>query len=192
MIRAERKRYSGFILCTVLAAAAVAVLCTGGRTYTDVLRLHIIAEDDTPPAQEVKLVIRDAVLENCRDEFAGVKSAADAESTIGRKLKEIEALADGILGERGFDAKATAALGWETFPEREYDGEIYPAGRYRALCIRIGKAEGKNWWCVLFPPLCLLDTSIAPLDDGDELRANADGIVVKSWLQKLFSGELWK
>lgn len=122
---------------------------------SDVLRLHVIADSDTAADQDVKLKVRDAVLLKGSEIFDGSVNAENAREKLTPKLKEIENEADRVLKANGFDYKASVKLSDEYFPVREYESFTLPSGRYMSLTVTLGSGEGHNWWCVMFPPLCL-------------------------------------
>lgn len=115
------------------------------------LRLHVVAASDEAEEQAVKLQVRDAVLAWLRPRLAGAESAAEAEEILVRELPGIRDAAAGASGGRA----VTVSLGSEDYPFRSYGGFSLPAGRYRSLRVVLGPGEGQNWWCVIFPTLCL-------------------------------------
>lgn len=139
----------------------------------NIVRLHIVANSDSSLDQEVKLKVRDAllsVMEDCTNE-----------EMVGNCLNTMENVANMVLEEAGFSYKATAELGKFDFPTKYYDGFALPKGRYRAVRIRLGEAKGENWWCVLFPPLCMVDAATGERDEllketfGENYSVVADG-----------------
>lgn len=125
------------------------------KLQNELIRLHIVAQSDSEEDQSVKLRVRDAILENLRD---GVSQAADIESAeayLSDMLPQIENLANHVLEKAGFDQRVSVSLDWENFPKRVYDTFALPSGIYRSLRVVIGEGEGHNWWCVVFPQLCL-------------------------------------
>ncbi len=120
-----------------------------------VLRLHVIANSDTEEDQALKLTVRDAVLEQAAPWLEGAASQADAEAALTPHLDELaQTAADTLAAQgRGDPVKVSMESAW--FPTKVYDGFSLPAGRYRALRVVIGEGAGRNWWCVVFPPLCL-------------------------------------
>lgn len=121
----------------------------------DVVRLHILANSDSENDQAVKLLVRDAVL-NCGEEiFSGTVNAQNAELIINEEKDQIVAIVNRILEENGFDYKSQISVTEEYFSTRSYENFTLPAGNYKAVKIVLGKGEGHNWWCVMFPPLCL-------------------------------------
>lgn len=149
----------------IIAAAIIAlslVLCSAADCFmacaqvrNDVLRLHIIANSDSDIDQAVKLMVRDELLKSGNDIFTGDITAKEAEERLSGYLSSMEETANNVLAENGFSYTSAANIVYEYFPTREYEGFTLPAGRYTALKIVLGSGEGKNWWCVMFPPLCL-------------------------------------
>ena len=134
--------------------AVTSVLPVNGEAeiYDDMIRLHVLANSDFEEDQALKLKVRDAVLEEAE------KICADNSEEAYVKTKEsleiLERAAEKKIREEGYDYPVLVVLGEEKYPEREYDGFTLPEGTYTSLRVLIGEAEGKNWWCVLYPPLC--------------------------------------
>ncbi len=143
-----------------------------------VLRLHVIAASDSEADQSVKLQVRDAILPL----FSKAESYEDARTFLLSHGHEIQSAAEAVLKERGFDYGVQLSLGTETFPDRVYGDLLFPAGSYDALCVRLGPAEGHNWWCVLFPPLCIVTEDGRPVD-LDEIETES---WIWNWLKSLF------
>ncbi len=147
-----------FTLCVAALLISFAdLVCPNGEgdVYDGIVRLHILANSDSESDQQVKLLVRDAIIERAGE--------IDSECDIATLSDLMTDVANGVLTQNGFDYEATAVYGYETYPTREYDGVSFPAGRYRSLRIMLGQSKGQNWWCVLFPPLCL---SAATADAG--------------------------
>ena len=121
----------------------------------EVLRLHIPANSDSDDDQQIKLRVRDFILAEFSDKLSGSENLDDAEEKAREILPEIERKATDFLHENGFSYGAKAELVTMDFTTREYDRLILPAGNYRALRITLGSGNGHNWWCVIFPQLCL-------------------------------------
>lgn len=119
------------------------------------IRLHVVADSNEPEAQELKLKIRDEVLRALSPLLKGCKSRQQAEAIIGRRLYQIEQIAESCAREYGRRSDIAVSLEREMFDERQYDTFALPAGEYSSLKIVIDEGKGKNWWCVIFPPLCL-------------------------------------
>ena len=124
-----------------------------------VLRLHVVANSDSERDQSVKLAVRDAVLrfETAAGTVKRSENAFSAENALRDGGAGLLCAVNETLESCGADYGAQLELGEFEFPQREYGDVIYPAGRYRALRVLLGDARGKNWWCVLFPPFCIID-----------------------------------
>ncbi len=144
------------------------------------LRLHVIADSDSKADQQVKMEVRDAVLELTKDGILECENAQEAKEYIEENLEIIVATANDTLEKNGFDYKAQARLSISHFPDKEYCGVRYPEGDYEALRVVLGDGDGQNWWCVMFPPLCI-----------SELEAEADEAEYTSFFAEAL-GELFK
>lgn len=136
--------------------------------YDNVLRLHVLANSDSEEDQALKLRVRDEILAHCSPRLAECQSRAEAEETVLAMQSEILAVAQRTVFEEGYDYGVSVTLGEEEYPERTYDSLCFPSGEYLSLRVCIGEAEGKNWWCVLFPPLCLETASIKTRKEAEE------------------------
>lgn len=143
------------IFLTILATMILILLFPTGCAAEKPLRLHVIANSDSKEDQEVKLMVRDRVLEATGEEMRAVQNKDQAKAYIAQHLELIEQEANAVLQEEGFSYQAKATLGISDFPDKSYGGVVYPAGKYEALKITLGNGQGQNWWCVVFPPLCL-------------------------------------
>lgn len=122
----------------------------------EVLRLHILANSDSGADQSVKLLVRDAVLETTGELFAGAENLEQARALAQLNLPRIEETARRVLAENGCgEMPVRVELARSRFNTREYDGTVLPAGEYEAVRLLLGKGAGQNWWCVMFPPLCV-------------------------------------
>ncbi|MGI5893994.1 MAG: stage II sporulation protein R [Candidatus Merdivicinus sp.] len=121
----------------------------------DVLRLHILANSDSEQDQAVKLKVRDALLAQTGTLFNHAENRSDAEEAARANLQNVEKIADEVLQSEGVSYKANARVTELFFDTRVYENFTMPAGRYQALQITLGNGEGHNWWCVLYPPLCV-------------------------------------
>ncbi len=131
------------------------------------IRLHVIANSDSDTDQELKLKVRDEILKYVSDLTEGCESIDDARCLVSDNLDELKNIANSVIAENGFDYTSRAELSEVYFPTRVYDSFSLPAGDYNALRIHLGRGEGKNWWCVLFPPLCV---SAAEAETDDYLK----------------------
>ena len=123
------------------------------------IRLHVVANSDSAEDQAIKLQVRDAVVESLQDAMADIADMEQAKAYIQENLPKIQTVANQVLFDAGVDVDAVVTLAEETFVTRYYDTFTLPAGVYEALRITIGEGEGHNWWCVVFPNLCLPATS---------------------------------
>lgn len=123
----------------------------------EVLRFHVIANSDSEEDQALKLKVKETVLEIIRPKLAAAKTTAEAEKIIFNNMEEIELTADKVIEAEGYSYKSKGVLGKTTFPIKQYGDMVFPAGEYEAFRILLGEAEGKNWWCVMFPTLCYVD-----------------------------------
>ena len=144
------------LIMSVLITNGVAVIRDGRKLEglrNSVLRLHIIAESDSEYDQSLKLKVRDALLES--NIFENADSLESAEKIASENLDEIVNTAENVLIENGCNLPVTAEIADVEFDERVYGDITMPSGEYRALRVKIGSAQGKNWWCVMYPPLCI-------------------------------------
>ena len=153
-------------LLSILLALAVTAAWTAADahgTQADLagklIRLHVVANSDSEADQAVKLLVRDAVLERAEAQLADCAAMAEAEARLAELLPELEAAAAALVAAEGYAYPVRATLGWEEYPTRTYDGFALPAGRYLSLRVTIGEGAGQNWWCVVFPPLCMAATT---------------------------------
>lgn len=145
----------------------------------NLIRLHVVANSDSPDDQALKREVRDAILFAMADKFRGVSTAAEAERVVKENLPVIEAVAARRIAENGRQYPVTATLGAFMFPTKSYGPITLPQGRYNALKVVIGKGEGANWWCVLFPPLCFVD-----ITTGISINPPKDDTVLKLWVEQ--------
>lgn len=143
----------GFVLAALCSFFPFAAAC--GQLPRDVVRLHVVANSNGAEDQAVKLLVRDAVLEEAARWYQGVGSMEEASSRLCTHLQSIAGAARQVLGEQGVGYSATAQMTEMYFPTRDYGDFRLPAGRYRTLRVTLGEGAGKNWWCVVFPSLCL-------------------------------------
>ena len=172
-----KRFFAGLILLLVVAVGflqSAAPAKTVLASSEGVLRLHVIAASDSDEDQSVKLQVRDAILPL----FERAESYDDARAFLLSHGSEIQKTAEAVLKSNGFDYGVQLSLGTETFPDRVYGDLLFPAGEYDALCVRLGPAEGHNWWCVLFPPLCIVSKTGEPVD--------LNTVKTESWIVNLF------
>lgn len=123
--------------------------------YDNVLRLHVIANSDSEEDQALKLKVRDAILKKSSELLVDCKSREEARGIIESSLAVLEEEAQSTVHSLGYSYEVCAELGNEEYPTKNYESCCFPSGEYLSLRIRIGESAGQNWWCVLFPPMCL-------------------------------------
>lgn len=155
------------------------------------VRLHVLAVDDSNREQTVKLQVRDRVLETLQPALAGVENREEAVTILENRLPEIQTAAKTVAGDRAVHV----TLSEEYYPTRVYDGFSLPAGQYTSLRVVLGEGQGHNWWCVVYPPLCT--ASCAEMEDA-ALRGGMDKEDVQlitegdGYMLKFRAVELWE
>ena len=147
------------ILLTTLIIAAIPTDAEAG-IYEDTIRLHILANSDSEEDQELKIKLRDEILEVYGEELSVFESVEEAKETLSEKLSEIKEFSDKKISEHGYSYTTEVTLTREWYDTRDYDEFSLPCGYYTSLRVIIGEGEGQNWWCIMFPPLCL-DASVS-------------------------------
>lgn len=174
----RKKRYKKNILLIIIACIAVlAVLYDRNVVFTknqshiveglsdSLIRFHVIANSDSEEDQAVKVKVKDEVVKRMQYLLKNSQSVDISRDIIKENMEEIRELAETVLRENGFTEQVTIALQQQEFPLKKYGDIVLPPGEYEALIIRIGEAQGKNWWCVLFPPLCFVDATHGVVDN---------------------------
>lgn len=165
-MKTKKIMYISLALCLLTAALfpllfGKAVFCNAPLSSKEgILRLHVIANSDSDLDQQTKLKVRDALLPL----FESKSSYGEAREFVIENGGAIEEICENTLQEAGCDYGVQLLLGKTSFPDKTYGDVTFPAGDYDALCVVLGEGGGKNWWCVLFPPLCILT------EDGKEVN----------------------
>lgn len=162
------KRFVTFVIICVL-------ICTGAyiiKSYeakaneelindisSKIIRFHVLANSDTEIDQDLKLKVRDGVLEYISPKIKNCKSIDESRTIINRYNKEILNICNNIIRENGHKYSVTAKISKENFPSKTYGNITLPQGEYESYRILIGSAKGHNWWCLMFPPLCFADVT---------------------------------
>jgi len=149
-----------------------------------VLRLHVIANSDSPADQSLKMEIKDLIVARMGEEFADVKTAEEARRIAIKKKGEIKQLAESVVAAHGYNYPVAVYVGEYDFPAKSYGNVVLPQGRYEAVRVVLGEGKGKNWWCVLFPPLCMVSSS----DKGLSLSSPDEAKVSLKCLELLPQG----
>ena len=179
-------------LCALCVSLCVGTWAQGRQRdiSSSLVRLHVIAASDETAEQELKLRVRDNVLEYLTPVLDKAESPEEAQRIINGELTSIKAAAEACAGGRS----VSVTLGQEYYPTREYEGFTLPAGQYQSLRVILGEGKGHNWWCVVFPPLCVSATEQnKALDAMSEpergLITEADGYELRFRIVELW-GEL--
>lgn len=170
----------------------------------EAVRLRILANSDSPEDQALKRAVRDAVNEQITAWVSDLTSFEEAKQVIAQHVPEIEQTVARVLQEKKSDQSYKVTFGRVSFPTKIYGSYVYPAGEYDAVLITLGKGEGANWWCVLFPPLCFLDFSTGEAvrsvkkrneQQEEAVQTDATPLVVDDEQEvevKFFVAEVWK
>ena len=134
------------------------------------IRFHVIANSDTEEDQELKLKVRDAVISYLQPKLEQSKSIEESEIIIKNEYDNLEEIANKVIVDNGYDYNVNIGLKYSYFPAKQYSSVVLPAGKYKALKIIIGEGNGKNWWCVMFPPLCFVDEQNGVIDEKTDKK----------------------
>lgn len=126
---------------------------------SDYLRIHIRANSNSEFDQNVKYQVKDAIVDYLIPLLSTCESKEDAQKTIERNLTNLETVADNVLMQNNFNYASNAKLNYENFPARNYGNLTLESGFYNALIMELGEADGDNWWCIVYPPLCFINGS---------------------------------
>ncbi|MDY5933779.1 MAG: stage II sporulation protein R [Oscillospiraceae bacterium] len=156
-------------ICVSMIVAIIFSICSFAKTSeqirSDVLRLHVIANSDSSVDQNLKIRLRDFLLEEGKSIFDGSVNVENAVKKIEPQIPALEKSAKEFIRASGFDYDVKISLSREYFTTRTYETVTLPAGKYLALRVVIGSGEGHNWWCVMFPPMC-----VPAADKKDEIE----------------------
>lgn len=171
------------ILCFIANISVFSNQCDSIRDK--MLRMHVIANSDTKEDQELKLKVRDAVLSKGKEIFDGSVTAQEAEKKITPYIDVLENTAKEVINDEGFDYDVNVTVQNEYFKTRIYDNSVtLPAGYYTAVKVVIGEGKGQNWWCIMFPPMCL-PAAETECNVKDVLNSNENDIVSNGEKYKL-------
>lgn len=179
------RKMGGFIIIFILSFMVFYVGSVRGDSLCDsVFRLHVIANSDDPADQALKLAVKDDVVSYMKAEFQGVETAQEAEALARSCIPELQRIAEKRIQSSGYSYPVKVCVGNYDFPTKSYGNVVLPQGNYNAVRIIIGEGAGKNWWCVLFPPLCLASSS----DKGLSLKSPQQAQVTFKCLELLPKG----
>lgn len=161
-----------------------------GSGEKQLIRLHVLANSDSMQDQAVKLKVRDAIIEYMAPYLRDVDDASAARQMVLSHQDALESISKKVLTENGLNYPVQIEIGYFDFPVKSYGNLTLPAGKYEAVRVLIGSAAGKNWWCVLFPPLCFIDVTNAaamPISSSDSKAEGQKSDIEYKW--KI--AELW-
>lgn len=133
-----------------------------------IIRFHVIANSDSDADQALKLKVKEAVVNYTAELLCNSKSISETEDLLSSHTNDIISIANNVISENDYDYPVTAEITDTYFPTKSYGSYTFPPGTYRAFQIKIGEAKGKNWWCVLYPPLCFIDISHGTVNPESE------------------------
>ena len=161
-----------FVYVLIAASSYTKAVCTD--IANNVFRLHVIANSDSEEDQKLKYIVRDSILSYVNGILENINNKEDVALTINNHIDEIKNIAQQAVYNEGFTYDVEIEVGNFKFPTKTYGNISFPPGLYDALRVKIGNASGKNWWCVMFPPLCFVDVSsgIVPEDSKELMESN--------------------
>ena len=212
----RRRRYSKAVALLLLFTVSFATLLTGLRAVnanavhtsfthsqqakakahqinfpsTDLvdsmIRLHVIANSNSTADQTLKYQVRDAIINELQQDLANAADPQEAEQRICAEKDYIMNTAEQVIRSHGFSYPVSVSLEDRYFPTKQYGDLTFPPGTYRALCVEIGKSEGRNWWCVLFPCLCFVDetTAVVPENSKQKLKQHIQPLPLRRQRKK--------
>lgn len=138
----------------------------------EVFRFHVLANSDSEEDQTLKMEVKEAIISYMKQELPESNHVETTKAWARKNLRQIEAVAEEIIEEKGYDYSVAAEVTVCDFPDKTYGDITFPAGEYEALRIEIGEAKGQNWWCVLYPNLCFIDAvhAVVPEEGKEELK----------------------
>ena len=176
------------MILSLALISLIALVRTPSADKSGVLRLHVIANSDSQADQTAKLMVRDAILEYERGRMTAYADAGEARRGLMADGAGLMAAIEGALRNSGSGYGAQLRLGNYEFPDRDYAGEYFPAGTYSALRVILGEGQGANWWCVMFPPLCILELPNGEVD-YNKLKTNS---FIVNLIKGIDGGKLWR
>lgn len=135
------------------------------RIAPEILRFHVLANSDNASDQQLKLEVRTLLLQSIYENLEENATKDETKLYITSHYADLENVAEEYMAEKGYDYSAHIELGYSYFPTKTYGDMVFPCGEYEAVRVLIGKGEGRNWWCVLYPQLCFIDGTYATVPD---------------------------
>ena len=162
-----------FLLTLFIFVSAISyVSAVSNNISNSVFRLHVIANSDSKEDQNLKYIVRDKLIEYMNNIAKDCSSKEEVISIAEDNISNFENIARKTIEENGYNYNVTVEIGNFDFPTKSYGDITLPAGSYDSLRVKIGKAEGQNWWCVMFPPLCFVDVTsgVVPDESKQEMK----------------------
>lgn len=179
------RKIIGIIIILTISFVVNSVYAVHSRPLSQsVLRLHVIANSDDPTDQQLKLKVKDEIVAMMREEFQDIEDPQQARQIAVEHIPQIKAVAREAMHQQGCDYPVQVQVGKYPFPLKSYGNMVFPAGDYQAVRVVLGEGQGKNWWCVLFPPLCLVSSH----DRGMTLQSPREAQVSFKCLELLPQG----
>ncbi|MFR5600835.1 MAG: stage II sporulation protein R [Lachnospiraceae bacterium] len=141
---------------------------TADRIAPQILRFHVLANSDRSEDQQLKLEVRTLLLNSMYDDLGVDTTKNDTKNYVLENQTQLELLAEAYMEEKGYDYQAHIEVTEDYFPEKTYGDMTFPCGTYEAVRVTLGKGNGRNWWCVLYPPLCFTDSTYAVVPDASK------------------------
>lgn len=152
-------------LMTLTISAEVKKIDSATINYKEkLIRFHVIANSDSDEDQDLKLKVRDEIIKYLQPKLEDSKDINQSEEIIKNEYKNIENISKQVILDNGYDYSVQVGIEYSDFPTKQYSNVVLPAGEYKALKVIIGEGTGKNWWCVMFPPLCFVDEENSVID----------------------------
>ncbi len=188
----KRRKEIGMILVGIFFLGyLITGIRAGGETKSfqkgisgEILRFHVIANSDRKEDQVLKLKVKDAVVEEMKELLLGADDLEESIQRVNKDKENLEKTAQEVIRQNGYTYPVDAALTTCYFPAKSYGDATFPPGNYQALRIRIGKAEGRNWWCVLYPNLCFIDSIHGVLQE--EQKEKLQDVLTEEEYESLF------
>ena len=154
----------------------------------NVLRLHILANSDNDADQQIKLKVRDELLAKCEKLFAECDGIEDAVECANKNNQLITETVNSVLRREGVNYSSSATVKQENYTTRIYDKFTLPAGKYNSVVISLGNAEGKNWWCIMYPSVCISAASDFKTigNDSEDIATSQEKYIIKFWIVELY------
>lgn len=158
-----------FFTLTLLFTGLISYATSVGKNISDsVIRLHILANSNSDTDQKLKLKVRNRIISETSEIFRNTKNINHALKTAYENINKLQAIAEDEIHRQGFNYPVKVSVGEHAFPTKVYGDITLPAGKYNAVRIEIGNANGENWWCVMYPPLCFTDGVLSVSDNAKE------------------------